>query len=174
MDAGSVYLALCQVPETKRKTILTKAVEEYATFLVELYNDIYESCIKVYYSSYKPKKYQRHGDIVGFNLYAGFDCEVNNMRIDASTVPNELLSYRGATKEEVLYNVMHGQRGSKERQAIDGPWPRSWSTKYPNSYSKHSVWTSSEDTIDGILRDFMETAGDSTSNYFWECVSHYI
>ena len=175
MDHNSIYLALCQVPEAKRQSILTRAVADYAELLAALYNDIYESCIKVYYGSYEPKKYQRHGDKAGFNLYSGFSCEVQNMRIAAATTPDSLLSYRRATKEEVLNNVMNGQRGSKMRRTKEsGLWPKSWTAKYPNSYSDYSIWSSNADTIDGILRDFVETAGDATANYFWEYVANYI
>ena len=174
MNPSDVFAAFCSIPESKRKSALESAVREYALLLSEIYNDIYESCIKVFYSSYKPEKYKRHGDIVGFNLYSGFYSQVGDLRIEAMYVANEMLSYRGISREEVLNNVVNGQRGSKARDAKDGPWPRNWSTSYPNTYSKYSIWESSADTIETILDDFDNTAGEQTANIFWEILSKYI
>ena len=104
-----------------------------------------------------------------------FASEVTDLRISASTYPEELLPYRNATREEVLSNVINGQRGSVARHTPEsGIWPKRWTVQYPNSYSEYSIWTSKHNTIDEILRDFQETIGDSTANIFWEFVEQYI
>lgn len=174
MDPSVIFAALCSLPKNKMETAIYKAVDEYAMFIADIYNDIYESCIKVFYSSYTPKKYTRHGDIVGFNLYSGFASQVMDAKIEAQYLAGDLLSYRGISKEEVLHNVVNGQRGSKARDSVDGPWPRSWDTKYPNAYSKHSIWKSKAGTIEEILEDFDNTGGEGTANIFWEILEKYI
>ena len=177
MDPTNVLVALCRVDGHKRTVAIRRAIYEYADILVSVYNDIYESCIKVYYSSYnKPIAYTRHQDIVGFNLYSAFSAEVLNTRIDAMYMPENLLGYRGnVTREQVHDAVVHGQRGIESRNMPrTGIWPKSWSVKYPNSYSQCSIWKSSANTIDTIINDFEANCINDTSHIFFQLLAESI
>lgn len=176
MDLSGIGLALLNMKEAQRASVLNNAAHEYGLILTLIYNDIYESCIKVYYGSYTPSVYRRHGDEVGFNLYSAFSSQVLNLRVDAETNAEMLMPYgRGISKEQVLNAVIHGQRGLKHRVAPKtGVWPKSWAVSYPNQYSQYNMWTSTGDTIDAILIEFheaWETGADETlRNIFWELV----
>lgn len=174
MGAESVLLALCNIGTSKRVTAVQRALSEYGNLLAEIYNDIYESCIKVYYSSYKPTRYKRHGDIVGFNLYSAFYSDVHDIRIDATLDADNLLPYGSATRDEVLDTVINGQRGTKHRVTKFGTWPQRWSVKYPNAFSKLSIWQSRESTIDAILMDFANNGIKDTTPIFFKILSRYV
>ncbi len=175
LDARSTYLALCDLERSKREAIIKNAVLEYADILAAIYNDIYESCIKVFYSTYTPKRYKRHGDITGFNLYSAFASEVTDMRLDAMYLPDELLAYRGVSREDVLNAVVRGQRGTTVRNTPEsGMWPKLWVTKYPNAYSRYSIWKSDYVGIEDILTDFDETGAEQTAGLFWDIVAKYL
>lgn len=172
MDLSGVALALLNMNETQRASVIRNAVFEYGEILALIYNDIYESCIKVYYSTYEPSVYRRHGDPVGFNLYSAFYSDVHNLRVDAQYDAGNLLPYgRGVSSETVLNAVVNGQRGIKHRVAPKtGVWPKSWAVSYPNAYSQYGIWQSSGDTIESILSDFDENGIAGTSEIFWNLV----
>lgn len=176
MGLYTVFLALCCMSEAQRKRVFLSTLVEYAEVLSSIYNDIYESCIKVYYSSYpQPVRYKRHGDIVGFNLYTGFYSEVRNLKLDANYIPENLLPYRGSTsREEVLDAVKNGQRGTIPRVTKHGTWPQSWRVKYPNAYSQYSIWKSGGDTIETILEDFDKNGIEGTKNIFYDLLAKHI
>lgn len=174
MEPTSVLLALCNLNGNKRKNVIIRAVSEYANILSEIYNDIYESCVKVYYSSYKPVRYKRHGDITGFNLYSAFYSEVHDVRLDAMYQPENLLPYKIVSREDVLNAVINGQRGLEHRTTKHGTWPQSWSAKYPNAFSQYSIWQSSGDTIEAILDDFDQNGLEATMHIYWELLSSYV
>ena len=174
MDSQSTFRALCDLRREQRLSIIVSAVQEYVEILSEIYNDIYESCIKVFYL-YKPTKYKRHGDISGFNLYSAFVSEIRDAKIDVMYTPNELLPYKGVSKEEVLNAVVNGTRGTTVRNTPkSGTWPKDWKTSYPNAYSRYTIWRSSATSIESILSDFDETGVEQTADLFWEIVAKHI
>lgn len=177
MDLSGIALALLNMNAAQRAKVFKNAVFEYGEILSSIYNDIYESCIKVYYSSYEPSVYKRHGDLAGFNLYSGFYSGVHNLRVDAQYDSGNLLPYgRGVSSEQVLNAVVNGQRGVKHRVVprTGSVWPKSWAVSYPNQYSQYGIWQSSGDTIESILDDFDENGVAATSEIFWSLVAQNI
>ena len=175
MDASTVFLELLQVSDSKKVSAVARATADLKNLVADIYDDIFQSCIKVYYATYSPRVYKRHGDVSGFNVYSGFCSEVNDVRIDAMYMPDSLLSYRGISTDEVLTNVTNGQRGSKVRDMPKtGTWPKNWSVKYPNAYSQYHVWSSSQSTIESILDDFDNNGKEALASIFWDMVYKYI
>ena len=173
---GNVWLALAHLDGSKRTQVVRQAISEYVNILVQVYNDIYESCIKVYYASYKPKVYTRHQNKQGFNLYIGFSAEVLDARIDATYMPESLMGYRNVTREEVLSAVVNGQRGVEHRVTpVTGEWPKTWGVKYPNQYSTCGhVWQSKAGTIESILQDFDDNGIEDTFNVLSALIAKYV
>ena len=125
-----------------------KAMNEYVDIIVGIANDIYDSCIEQYYSSYAPKVYKRHGKIEGFNLYRANSFELHGTVLDDfdGGNPEALLPYgaREDIREEVLKAVLSGKRGITPRPS---GWPRKWTASYPNEYSRYNYWRSNFHTI---------------------------
>lgn len=170
MVGDSIWKSLILMDENKANTILDEAFRRYFNTLSEIASDIYDSCIKDYYAQYEPIKYTRHGNIEGFNLYSAnavwFDELSYNLSLNFN--PNELLPYydgkQGREKrDKVLKSVMAGLRGTKSSKTPPG-WPQRWYTSYPNQYSQHSLWASTERTIDAIYKDFMENVREDTKH----------
>ena len=139
------------------------AINEYAGILAGIADDIYDSCIQLYYASYTPEVYTRHGNKEGFNLYRanGFDIDEYGVIGDFVENPDALLKY-GAKRDiraEVLNAVLNGQRGITKRPS---GWPRSWTASYPNAYSKYNYWKSDSTTMDEIISDFEDNILDDT------------
>ena len=175
MDASTVFLELLQISDSKKVSAVTRATTDLANLITAIYDDIYQSCIKVYYATYSPTVYKRHGNTAGFNLYSGFCSEVNNMRIDAMYMPDSLLTYRQISTDEVLSNVINGQRGSKMRDMPKtGTWPKSWYAQYPNAYSQYDIWSSGQNTIETILDDFDNNGQEALASIFWDMIYKYI
>lgn len=172
MDLSGIALALGNMNAAQRARVISAAVFEYGEFLASIYNDIYASCIKVFYSSYDPVRYKRHGDPVGFNLYSAFYSGVHNARVDAQYDAESLLPYgRGVSSQTVLDAVINGQRGIKHRVTKNtGVWPKSWAVSYPNAFSYYRFWRSGCGTIESILSDFDKNGIAATRDIFWDLV----
>lgn len=173
MNPYDIMLELSNFPRSQSVSIITAALTEYANMLVDIYNDIYTSCIKVYYE-FVPTVYKRHGDIKGFNLYSGFYSQLLDLKIEASYAPENLLGYRNITTSEVLDNVVSGQRGSKARKLSSGSWPQKWTAIYPNAYSEYNIWTSKATTIEDILSDYDANIVNDTQSIFWQIMSEHM
>ena len=168
-----IALKLIKINKGKRAIILTNAIDLYLKVLLNIANDIYESCIADYYGGYNPKYYNRHGNIEGFNLYRASDNDYSNFYLETRIDEDKLLPYsgkKGDKRGKVLSGVLNGWRGSG---GIDG-WPIECKTSYPNNYSTYRVWHSSQNTIQGILDDFCENATKDTSDILWQCIERQI
>ena len=124
---------------------LEKATDEYFEFLKEIAEDIYDSCIQVYYDKYNPRYYRRHGFPKGKNLYRANDMTYENDYLDFNAEASALWRYGNAglgKKQEVLSSVMSGLRGTKIRRKLSedyepqhdyetenliDEWPMDWS-----------------------------------------------
>ena len=165
-----IVLRLMKMNKHQYMSILAGAVDLYLKVLLNIANDIYESCIADYYGGYTPKYYNRHGNIEGFNLYQANDNDYSNFYLSMRISEDKLDPYSGKSgdkREKVLTSVLNGWRGSG---GIEG-WPMIFSTSYPNNYSSYRTWYSSENTIEGIMNDFCENAVKDTKDIFWQCVA---
>lgn len=172
MATSSIIEQLLLMDSEDSKAIVADAWYEYTRHIGEIAEDIYDSCIADYYEQYTPVKYDRHGDIAGFNLYSANDIEYNEHEIGISFEPSFLLSY-GTKRDKrtaVLKAVMRGMRGVKSRKTPPG-WPMSWSARYPNPHSKYRDWSSSGTTMNAIFQDFMDSVIEETEDVFWNYVS---
>ena len=150
------------------------AINEYADILAEIANDIYNSCIKLYYASYSPKVYKRHRRPEGYNLYQanGFEIDEDGVISDFEADPDELWQY-GAKRDiraEVIDAVLHGKRGIKHRP---GGWPKKWFASYPNQYSQCHDWSSNYQTMAEIIEDFENNILDATRGLKDELIIKY-
>ena len=154
------------------RAAVKNSIEEYADIIWNIANDIYDSCIELYYATYTPTVYKRHGNMDGFNLYRanGFDFDEVNMILDDfdGGNPQNLLKYgsKNDVREEVLAAVLSGQRGITVRPSPPAKfkWPRGWTASYPNKYSKYRYWSSGAHTIEEIIDDFEENILNDTSD----------
>jgi hypothetical protein len=173
MSVESTLLSLIQMDDGKIVSILRSAIKIYGRILYAVANDIYDSCIEDYYNGYTPKYYKRHGNIEGFNLYSARGNSLTGNRLIIDTNAGKLMPYKGNTRDEVLFNVLNGLRGTGMR-ASQEEWPMNWDTSYPNSYSSYKFWYSSGHTIEDIMQDFADNVLDDTEDVFWECVAQLI
>lgn len=158
---------------TKRREIIEEASKVYMNNLSNIASDIYDSCIEDYYAQYTPIKYSRHGNIVGFNLYRAnnIDFDEASYNLDIDFDPNKLLGYYDGKRnrekrDKVLNSVMAGLRGTKSSKTPPG-WPQTWSTSYPNRYSKYSMWKSNGTTMNEIFKNFMNNVMKDTIDLFY-------
>lgn len=174
MDQAGVVLKLLELDASKRKQIITKAVDQYFIILYKIASDIYDSCIEDFYIQYTPESYTRHGDIEGFNLYNANEIELNDNGIRLFADANQLLPYAGKTdrRQKVLDAVMNGIRGTKLKYVAG--WPLKWSTTYPNRFSQYKLWSSSATTMHEIYMDFVENVSSDTQDIFWDLVSRLL
>ena len=166
--------------ESKREAIIKDAMNDFGQLLMDVAADIYDSCIKLYYHTYSPKYYGRHGKKEGFNLYSANDLMYNEVAqvLRFHTDEYELLPYGGKEdKRELILNlVMSGVRGSKVRRvntavANTGNWPKKWRATYPNKFSKYHRWKSGAKTMDAIFDEFIdqvEEGSDNMNEWFFE------
>ena len=162
-----------QLIKGKRTAVLASGIDLYLKILLNIANDIYESCIADYYAGYSPKYYKRHGNIEGFNLYNANSNDYSNFYLGLSIEEDKLLPYsskKGDKRGKVLRGVLNGLRGSS---GIPG-WPMGWSTSYPNGYSTYRIWYSSGTTIKEILDDFSKNVTKDTSDILWQCIERQI
>jgi hypothetical protein len=175
--------------------VINKATDEYFKFLREIAEDIYDSCIQVYYDKYEPKVYKRHGYPEGKNLYYANDMSYENDFLDFNADASRLMKYGNTgfeKKQEVLHQVMSGLRGTKTRHKVsdnyepehewetenlENEWPMDWSKycTYPNYCSQYNNrWKSTKNTMYDIFKEFQETGIVSTTKKFWDIVAKYI
>ena len=168
MGNKNILMQLVFMDERAAAAAINNGFSQYAQFIVDIYNDIYDSCIEVYYSTYTPTKYDRHGDLEGFNLYSASDIYANQLMVNLSVEGYNLLPYAGKTdkRDQVLQSVMNGLRGSKSRKTPSG-WPMNWSAYYPNEFSEFSDWSSSASTLYEILNDFANNGVRDTADKFY-------
>jgi hypothetical protein len=172
MTPTQIAFKLIKIDKNKRTSILANAIDLYLKVLLNIANDIYESCIAEYYGGYSPKYYNRHGNIEGFNLYKASDNDYSNFYLGLSIEEDKLLPYsgKGDKRGKVLRGVLNGLRGGPN---IPG-WPIEWSSNYPNNYSAYRIWYSSGSTIKEILDDFSKNAMKDNMEIFWQCVERQI
>lgn len=176
-DVKEVIFKLMKKDKSTIDAISLKATREYFRLLKNIAEDIYDSCIAVYYVKYSPIYYDRHGNKDGFNLYNAKDILYENGSLSIGTEPMNLKRYRGKTdkREIILSSVMAGLRGGPLPLRSD--WPMDWTEfcVYPNEYSKYGKhWSSEKHTMNGILIDFINTAFEKTNNDFWQIVNKYV
>lgn len=170
VNPTQIALQLVQMDKGRRTAILASAIDLYLKVLLNVANDIYESCIADYYGGYTPVSYNRHGNIEGFNLYRANSNDYSNFYLGLKIDEDKLLPYggrKGDKRSQVLSGVLSGLRGSS---GIPG-WPMSWSTSYPNGHSTYKIWSSSGSTIQEILDDFCANAMKDNMDIFWQCVA---
>lgn len=176
MANQNVLRTLVNMDDQKAYNILAKATGLYLEKLAEIAEDIYDSCIEDYYAQYTPMKYDRHGDITGFNLYSANNIVFDEMsyNVDIDFDPNKLLGYYDGKKnrekrDKVLNSVMAGLRGAKSKKSPPG-WPQKWNTSYPNQYSQYNFWKSKGATMDKIFEDFMSNVINETQDLLHNCI----
>lgn len=180
------FETLLLMDESQREMIIESTFKDFGQLLGDVAADIYDSCIKIYYSTYTPVYYGRHGNKAGHNLYRANDFMYNEVAnvLRFSTNEENLLPYKGGFSEDeygesfedkrelILHLVMSGQRGSKTRFAkVTGRWPKHWKASYPNRYSKYNRWKSSGKTMYAIFDEFMnqiEEGSDDIAAWFFE------
>ena len=170
--------------------ILELAMNEYAEELVDIATDIYDSCIKQFYSSYEPHIYDRHGDISGYNLFYASDIGYSNLVVDMSFRPENLLPYYKMKKmsdgtyvpgkfeddskrAKVLGSVLKGIRARRSPKT-PADFPMTWEASYPNEYSRRFDWASGFSTMNKIFDDFCENAEKDTNYMFWDILQKYV
>lgn len=173
VDIAAMIIVKHGVKEIQK--IVNNGTKDYIKLLENIAIDIYDSCIQDYYAQYRPEVYTRHGNKLGFNLYRAKDIWAEDFSMHIYTDSDELLPY--GTEEDIRYeilkNVKSGIRGYKERTNTKIEWPSSWSTSYPNTYSKYSIWSSKCITIDSILEDFLLNIIEDTYEILWKLIAKY-
>ena len=168
-----IALKLIQMDKGQRTSVLAGGIDLYLKVLLNIANDIYESCIADYYGGYSPRYYNRHGNIEGFNLYRAGNNDYSDFYLGLQIEEDKLLPYggkKGDKRGKVLMGVLNGLRGGS---GIPG-WPMEWNTNYPNNYSSYRIWYSGENTIKGILDDFAANVTKDTSDILWQCIARQI
>ena len=169
MSNYSALERLLFMDKGERKAALQRALQRYARLLSSIGKDIYDSCIQDYYAQYDPIKYDRHGYPEGQNLYNAIDAWADGLVAGISLQEYKLWPYKGKQDKrgKVLSTVLDGYRGAGSSKSPPG-WPMSWSTCYPNEYSKFYDWESGMTTLDDILIDFTANAPADLENKFYE------
>lgn len=175
MDRKNILAGLLFMDERNAEAIINAAFVEYVQLVSDIYNDIYTSCIQSYYDQYDPRKYDRHGDPSGFNLYGASDIYASDLRVNLSLEASKLLPYKGKKDKrlKVLTTVLNGLRGAGSSKTPPG-WPMSWDAYYPNEFSEFSEWSSSNATLYNILQDFAKNGPRDLSYKFYEFIENRI
>lgn len=162
MGKDSLWTRLMLLSDAKLKSVIYSSIDEYYQMLANIATDIYDSCIQDFYSQYMPRKYKRHGDIKGFNLYSANQTFYDGDTVNVVINEDNLMSYGKHDKREIVLDfVLAGLRGGPLPQLPD--WPQEWYTTYPNAYSKYKgIWQSSEVVLEGILNDFCSNVVNDT------------
>jgi hypothetical protein len=183
MTDKEMFRRLLSMDDNKASSVIDKAFDKYFRMLYKIAEDIYDSCIRCYYADYTPTKYDRHGNIKGFNLYEAedilFDADYN---IDLHFDPSNLLKYDVPQKNgkyiekrhKVLQTVMAGLRGAGSSKNQASGWPREWHAYYPNTYSQYTVWTSNGQNLYEIYKDFNETILEETKDLYYTYIKQLI
>jgi hypothetical protein len=178
MAANNIYKRLLMASESEAEYAIRSGFHDYSIRLYLIANDIYNSCIEEYYSSYDPIRYKRHGKKEGFNLYRPNEIYYFDNNFEIYFNEDDLFRYYGkngeSIKKKVLDNVMSGLRGTGGMREWQTDWPRKWYTRYPNAYSEYNDWFSSEHTIDDIFKDFVKNIMSDTKDLRDEFISKYI
>lgn len=157
MGSQDTWIDLMLLNESKALAVISDSLDKYYSLLTDIGADIYDSCIKDFYSKYTPSSYKRHGNLAGENLYRAnkisYDGYTTNFILDEYS----LLPYgKHDKRDEVLDYVTRGLRGGKLKNSPE--FPMKWYTSYPNSYSRYrGVWQSSQIILGDILREFVKT-----------------
>lgn len=170
MTKKEIVLRLATMDDKRMCSIIYKAVEAYFQVLLDIANDIYNSCIADYYGGYNPKYYTRHGNIEGWNLYNANDNGILDGELYFITDASKLEPYKYGDADDVLGMVENGFRGGP---GIEG-WPKKWSASYPNDYSMYHVWYSTGNTIEKITDDFKQNGIRDTRDLLWRCLEKCI
>jgi hypothetical protein len=162
MSSKGLWYELMALSDSKLNSIINSALDEYYRLLANVGMDIYDSCIKDFYSQYNPKVYKRHNYLAGKNLYSAneifYDGDTVNMVLDEWN----LLPYGKHDKRDIVFEfVLAGLRGGPLPRRPD--FPMDWYTSYPNEYSRYrNVWQSSEIILVNILDDFCANVVNDT------------
>lgn len=158
MGSKGTWTNLMALNDSKVLSIFSSALDEYYRLLANVGMDIYDSCIKDFYSQYSPRSYKRHGNISGFNLYKANEIFYDGDTVNVVLDEYNLLPYgKHDKREEVFEFVLAGLRGGPLPKAPE--FPMEWYTSYPNAYSRYrNIWQSSEIVLENILDDFCENA----------------
>lgn len=162
MSSKGLWAELMSLSDSKLNSVINSAIDEYYRLLANIGMDIYDSCIKDFYSQYTPLVYKRHGAPAGKNLYLandiGYDGDTVNVLLDEYN----LLPYGKHDKREIVFEfVLAGLRGGPLPRRPD--FPMDWYTSYPNRFSRyHNIWSSSEIILENILDDFCENVVNDT------------
>ena len=175
MNVKNVLAKLLFMDEGKAEAAINLAFQEYAQLISDIYNDIYNSCINLYYDQYTPTKYDRHGYPEGKNLYSASDIYARDLVVQLSLQGSRLLPYKGKgdKREKVLNTVLSGLRGAGSRKTPPG-WPMPWDASYPNNFSKFSEWECTASTLDEILEEFSKNGPKDLSYKFYEFIEKNI
>ena len=195
VDKKKVVFELIEKSDADIEKIIRKAKDEYFLFLKRIAEDIYDSCIAIYYKEYKPRKYNRHGHPEGKNLYQAKAMSYRNGKLSIAVNASNLDRYGNSgdeKKQEVLDAVMSGWRGTEIRlrlsddfepefewqaNTLKEDWPMPWTEYcvYPNEKSQYGdYWKSTKNTMNDILSEFVSHGEKQTSEYFWQILDKYI
>lgn len=162
MGSNGLWSELLQLNDSKLKSIINSALNEYYQLLADIGMDIYDSCIKDFYNQYSPRVYKRHGVLAGYNLYRANQISYNGETVNVLLDEYNLLEYgKHDKREEVFAFVLAGLRGGPLPKNPD--FPMDWYTSYPNAYSRYgNIWQSSEIILQDILDDFCQNIINDT------------
>lgn len=162
MASNDIWTELMLKNDSQALSIFSSSLDRYYQMLADIGKDIYNSCIKDFYSQYSPRVYKRHRSLAGSNLYraneTGYDGYTTNVILDEYN----LLPYgKNDKREEVFAFVLAGLRGGPLPKCPD--FPMEWYTSYPNAYSRYGkLWQSSKIILEDILIEFLETGLQDT------------
>ena len=154
MGSKNLWTDLMALSDAKLNSVLGSSLDKYYQLLANIGMDIYDSCIRDFYSQYRPKFYKRHGHLAGKNLYSANDIFYDGDTVNVILDEYNLLPYgKHDKREEVFEFVLAGLRGGPLPKNPE--FPMDWYTSYPNAYSRYrSEWQSSEVVLKDILDDF--------------------
>ena len=178
MSKRDIIYQLLQLDERSIVDVVNNAFAAYAQFFADVYDDIYRSCIKLYYSTYTPKVYDRHGYPEGKNLYQAASIFADGDDINVDLESSYLWPYYSGKsntdrRSVVLRRVMTGKRGGP-LGSLRGYWPTTWRASYPNQFSRFSVWKSNKTTLAGILEDWSKNGSKATSELMFTYLNDYL
>ena len=162
MGTNGMWAELMSLNDAKLNSVISSSLDEYYQLLANVGMDIYDSCIKDFYSQYPPRVYKRHGNLSGFNLYSANEIFYDGDTVNVVLDEYNLLPYGKHDKREIVFEfVLAGLRGGPLPKRPD--FPMDWYTSYPNAYSRYrNIWQSSAVILQDILDDFCENAVNDT------------